>query len=55
MNPDGSNATEVSDVEMNGYKYAPSRNRLLFIADVKYDKTTQDHHGDLKKSGGQDH
>lgn len=52
MNPDGSNAKQVSDVDMNGFKYAPDGRKILFIQDVKYDKTTQDAHPDLKKSSG---
>lgn len=50
MNTDGSKARQTSNVMMNGYKYAPAGNRILYIADVKYDQTTQDKHPDLKKA-----
>jgi dipeptidyl aminopeptidase/acylaminoacyl peptidase len=50
MNTDGSNAQQVSNLIMNGFKYAPAGNRILFIADVKYDQSTQDKYPDLKKA-----
>lgn len=47
----GGNAiAKISDVEMNGFKYSPDQKHLLFIADVKYDKSTEDRHPDLKKA-----
>ncbi len=50
MNPDGTDAKQISDIDMNGFIYAPDGSKILFIKDVKYDKTTQDKHPDLKKS-----
>ncbi|HFA50368.1 MAG TPA: S9 family peptidase [Bacteroidetes bacterium] len=50
MNLDGSNATQVSNLKMNGYHYSPDGKKILFIADVKYDQTTLDKHPDLKKA-----
>ncbi len=50
MNPDGSDVQKISNVAMNGFKYSPTKNKILYIADVKYDKTTQDRHPDLKKA-----
>ncbi|MEZ4955662.1 MAG: S9 family peptidase [Saprospiraceae bacterium] len=50
MNPDGSNAQQASNLIMNGFQYAPAGNRILFIADVKYDQSTQDKYPDLKKA-----
>ena len=50
MNPDGTDAKEVSRVKMNGFKFSHKGNKILFIDDVKYDKSTQDRHPDLKKA-----
>lgn len=50
MSPDGSNAQQASNLVMNGFQYAPAGNRILFIADVKYDQSTQDKYPDLKKA-----
>ena len=50
MNPDGSQAKQVSNVSMNGFHFSPSGNKILFIANVKYDKSTQDKHPDLKQA-----
>ncbi len=50
MKPDGSEARQVSNIIMNGFHYSPDGKKILFIADVKYDKTTQDRHPDLKKA-----
>ena len=46
----GNGLGKISDLEMNGFKYAPDQKHLLFIADVKYDKSTLDRHPDLKKA-----
>jgi dipeptidyl aminopeptidase/acylaminoacyl peptidase len=50
MNPDGSNARQVSDISMGGFEYSPDGKKILFIQDVKYDKTTEDIHPDLPKA-----
>jgi dipeptidyl aminopeptidase/acylaminoacyl peptidase len=52
MNPDGTDAKQVSDLDMNGFRYFPDGKRLLFIQDVKYDKTTADIHPNLQKASG---
>lgn len=52
MNPDGTGHTKVSDVEMGGFKYSPDGRKIIYIADVKYDKSTQDAHPDLQKTSG---
>ncbi|MBI5916451.1 MAG: S9 family peptidase [Bacteroidetes bacterium] len=52
MNPDGSGTKQVSDVDMGGFEYSPDGRKILFIADVKYNKTTQDAYPDLQKSSG---
>lgn len=50
MNADGSNPRQVSDQEMAGFLYSPDGKKILFIRDVKYDKTTKDLHPDLQKA-----
>ncbi len=50
MNSDGSNAHQVSDEDMGGFIYAPDGKKILFIRDVKYDKSTQDVYPDLQKA-----
>ncbi|RME12103.1 MAG: S9 family peptidase [Bacteroidetes bacterium] len=50
MNPDGSGARQVSDLDMGGFLYSPDGKKLLFIRDVQYDKTTLDIHPDLPKA-----
>jgi dipeptidyl aminopeptidase/acylaminoacyl peptidase len=52
INADGTGNTQVSDLDMGGFKFSPDGKKLLYIADVKYDKTTQDAHPDLKKASG---
>ena len=36
MNPDGSSARQVSDLDMGGFLYSPDGKKLLFIRDVQY-------------------
>lgn len=50
MNPNGSDAQQVSEEEMGSFKYAPDGQNVLFIRDVKYDKSTQQLHSDLPKA-----
>ncbi len=52
MNPDGSNKKQVTDIEggVNGFKYAPTMDRILFTKDVKLDQTANDIHKDLPKA-----
>jgi Tol biopolymer transport system component len=52
MNPDGTGHAQVSEQQMNGFKYSPDGRKILFIQEVKYGKTTQDAHPDLKKTSG---
>jgi len=49
MNPDGSNKTQISKIEggINGFKYAPDMKHVLFIKDVKLDKTPAELYPDL--------
>ncbi|MFA4853625.1 MAG: peptidase S9, partial [Bacteroidales bacterium] len=51
MNPDGSDKKQVSDIEdgINGFAYSPALNNILFIKDVKLDKTVNDIYTDLPK------
>ena len=41
---------KVSDIKMNGFRYAPTGDKILYTADVKYDKSTLDRHPDLPRS-----
>lgn len=50
MNPDGSNARQVSSQDMNGFHYSPDGKKILFIQDVKYEKTTEEVYPDLPKA-----
>ncbi|MBI9034790.1 MAG: S9 family peptidase [Bacteroidales bacterium] len=52
MNPDGSEKMQITNIEggVNGFKYAPTSNRILFIKDVKLDQTANDIHTDLPKA-----
>lgn len=47
MNPDGSDQRQVSDLEMNGFAYAPDGKHILLIRDVKYFKEVKDVYPDL--------
>jgi dipeptidyl aminopeptidase/acylaminoacyl peptidase len=49
MNPDGTDARQVSSISggIGGFKYAPTGNAILYIRDVKLDKTTQEVYPDL--------
>lgn len=47
MKPDGSDIKKVSDIEMGGFIYAPTGNKVLYIADIKYLETPQDRYPDL--------
>lgn len=50
---DGSDARQLLDLPIGGFKYSPDGSKLLFVQDVPYDKTLPDRHPDLKKSNGQ--
>jgi dipeptidyl aminopeptidase/acylaminoacyl peptidase len=45
-------AIKVSDLEINGFHYAPNGKHVLFAQDVKLDKTLQEENPDLPKSSG---
>ncbi|MEZ5057244.1 MAG: hypothetical protein R2879_09425 [Saprospiraceae bacterium] len=47
MNPDGSNQHQVSDIEMNGFKYSPDGSKILYIQDVKYGQAANEKYKDL--------
>ena len=47
MNLDGTNATKISEVEMNGFAYSPDSKKIMYIADVKYLKDTKDTYPDM--------
>ncbi|MBU8891225.1 MAG: S9 family peptidase [Bacteroidales bacterium] len=52
MNPDGSGRVQVSDVDegIGGFKYSPDQTKVVFIKDVKLDKTPNELHPDLPKA-----
>jgi len=45
-------AVKVSDLEINGFHYAPNGKHILFAQDVKLDKNLQELNADLPKSSG---
>ena len=49
MNPDGSEKNQISNFNrgINGFIYSPAMNYILFVSDVKLDKTANDIHPDL--------
>lgn len=51
---DGKGATKISqfDGDINGFSISPAGNKVLFISEVKVDKTTADIHPDLPKASG---
>jgi len=52
MPVDGGNATQISSFEgdINGFAISPDHSRVLFISEVKVDKSTADIYPDLPKS-----
>jgi dipeptidyl aminopeptidase/acylaminoacyl peptidase len=42
----------VSDIEMNGFQYAPDGKRILFVHDVRHEPSVQDLHQDLPQASG---
>lgn len=50
MNLDGSDAKMVSQFNMDGFYYSPDGKKVLFIHDVKYEKSTLDIYPDLPKA-----
>jgi dipeptidyl aminopeptidase/acylaminoacyl peptidase len=52
MNPDGSDKKQVSDISdgLNGFAYAPTLDKILYIKDVKLDNTVNDVYTDLPKA-----
>jgi dipeptidyl aminopeptidase/acylaminoacyl peptidase len=49
---DGKNEQMLSEYTMNGFKYAPNGNYLLFSMDVKLDNTPAEQYPDLAKTSG---
>ncbi len=47
MNADGSKQKQISDVQMNGFKYSPDGKHILFIQDVKYGEKANEKYDDL--------
>ncbi len=54
MNPDGGGMTQISDVEsgIDGFKFSPDGNKVLFTKSVKSVETASDRYPDLKNASG---
>jgi len=54
MDADGENREQVSFIEggLGGFSYSPDQTKILFIKDVKLDKTVSDMYSDLPASSG---
>ena len=52
MNPDGTGKTKISDLEddINGFAYSPDMKHIVYVKQVKLDKTPQDIYPDLPKA-----
>jgi len=52
MNPDGTGKKRISDIEggINGFEYAPDQDKILYIKEVKIDRSVQDIHPDLPEA-----
>ncbi len=52
MNPDGTGKKQISEIEggINGFEYAPNQEKILYIQQVKLDKSVHDIHPDLPKA-----
>ncbi|MCC6816147.1 MAG: S9 family peptidase [Saprospiraceae bacterium] len=47
MNLDGSDQIKISDIEMNGFVWSPKGDKIVFLQDVKYRKSTTEVYPDL--------
>lgn len=52
VSPEGSAVLQVSDLEINGFHYAPNGRHVLFTRDVKLDKTAAENNPDLPNTSG---
>lgn len=54
MRPDGSDRQQVTDVEggIEGFRYSPDEQKLLFVKQIKYGQSTVDRYPDLDKATG---
>lgn len=54
MDADGSHKERISNIEsdINAFEYAPTGDKLWYLADVKMDSTTQDIYPDLPQASG---
>ena len=52
MNPDGTNRVQISNIEggINGFKYSPDQTKVVYIKDVKLDKSVANIYPDLPKA-----
>ncbi len=47
MNLDGSDQNRISEIEMNGFTWSPNGDKIVYLQDVKYRKTTSEVYPDL--------
>lgn len=54
MRPDGSDRQQLTDVEggIEGFRYSPDEQKLLFVKQIKYGQSTVDRYPDLDKATG---
>lgn len=54
MNTDGSNRRAITQIEggINEFKFSPDEKELLYVKEIKFGKTAQDHYADLDKATG---
>ncbi|MGM0565478.1 MAG: prolyl oligopeptidase family serine peptidase [Bacteroidota bacterium] len=52
MNPDGTDKKQVSDIDggISGFAYSPDKKNILYVKDVKLDKTANEVHPDLPEA-----
>ncbi|NOT38527.1 MAG: S9 family peptidase [Saprospiraceae bacterium] len=50
MNSDGTDHVKLSDIEMNGFIWSPAGDKIIFLRDVKYRKSTVELYPDLPKA-----
>jgi dipeptidyl aminopeptidase/acylaminoacyl peptidase len=52
MNLDGTDARQVNDLDMGGFKYAPDGSKILFTQELKMEATAAENNPDLPKTTG---
>ncbi len=52
VNLDGTNAHSINELQMEGFQFSPDGHKILYTAQVKFGKTTQDKYPDLPLATG---